>query len=502
MTQNTQRGSLVRVRFAPSPTGYVHVGSLRTALYNYLFARRNGGTLVLRIEDTDQKRYVDGAVENLLDAMSWAGITFDEGPVQGGPCGPYYQSRRTAIYREHCGDLVARGLVYPCFCTPERLEQVRRERTKANDPNQRYDGFCRDLDPAETAGRISSGESHVVRLAMPRGEKISWNDAIRGEVTFDSNLIDDQVLIKSDGFPTYHLANVVDDHLMEITHVIRGEEWVSSTPKHIVLYRAFGWEPPVFAHLPLLLNPDRSKLSKRQGDVAVEDYRRKGYLPAALVNFIGLLGWSPGNEREFLTSGEMAAEFDLTRVSKSGSIFDIQKLDFINEHYMKAVSASDKAAMCVPFLVEAGMTTEAELKTRLGWLEKVVDFCGERIKKPADIVGCTSFLFKNFEDYEEKSAVKHFYRADALEALKKALKVIETAEPFEHGTIGVALTAFAETEGLKLGKVLQPLRIACTGVGVSFGMFEVIEALGRDVVVSRVGAAIEKISSRLENNGE
>ncbi len=313
--------ALVRVRFAPSPTGYVHLGSLRTALYCYLFARHHGGVNILRIEDTDRTRYVEGAIENLLRTMEWAGITFDEGPITGGAFAPYVQSERTELYRKHADELIALGKAYPCFCTPERLDQVRKAQQAASIPPM-YDRLCRNLTKEEADKRIASGEAHVVRMRVPIGEVVRFHDMIRGDVEFDSKTIDDQVLLKSDGFPTYHLANIVDDHWMQITHVIRAEEWLSSTPKHVLLYDAFGWEAPKFAHLPLLLNADRSKLSKRQGDVAVEDYREKGYLPEALINFLALMGWNPSATEEIFSIHELIRQFDLERVNKAGAIFE------------------------------------------------------------------------------------------------------------------------------------------------------------------------------------
>ncbi len=288
-----------RVRFAPSPTGYLHIGGLRTALYNYLFAKNQNGKLILRIEDTDRKRFVEGAVENLIDTLRWARINFDEGPEVGGSFGPYLQSERLDIYKKLVEKLVTEEKAYYCFCTPERLEQLREEQQKQKLPQAKYDKLCLHLSKNEISEKLKSNIPFVIRLNVEPDKKIIFSDVIREVVEFDTNNIDDQVLLKSDGYPTYHLANVVDDHLMGITHVIRGEEWLSSTPKHVILYDYFGWDKPIFAHLPLLLNPDKSKLSKRQGDVAVEDYREKGYLKEALINFVALLGWNYGDDKEF-----------------------------------------------------------------------------------------------------------------------------------------------------------------------------------------------------------
>ncbi len=329
--------STVRVRFAPSPTGYLHVGGLRTALYNYLFARKNNGTFVLRIEDTDRSRYVDGAVENLLRTLQWSGLEFDEGPGKGGAYGAYVQSERLDVYRKYAEELLAGGNAYYAFDTAEELDTMRKEREKLRLP-PKYDRRALKLSPADVKEKIASGTPFVVRMKTPDNESIGFDDVVRGRVEFDSNLIDDQVLLKSDGYPTYHLANVVDDHLMGITHVIRGEEWLSSTPKHVLLYRFLGWEPPVFAHLPLLLNPDKSKLSKRQGDVAVEEYRQKGYLPEALDNFVAFLGWNPGDEREIFSLEDLVKEFSLERVGKSGAVFNVEKLNWLNSQHLRRMS--------------------------------------------------------------------------------------------------------------------------------------------------------------------
>ena len=325
----------VRTRYAPSPTGFLHVGGLRTALYNYLYARQQGGKFLLRIEDTDQTRKVEGAVENLIDVFDWLNIHFDEGPHVGGPVAPYIQSERLATYRAHLQKLADAGHAYPCFCTTERLDEMRKQQAQRGQVPM-YDRRCRHLSKDEVTQRIAAGEPHVWRMAVPDNQTVKISDLIRGDVNFETSTIDDQVLLKSDGYPTYHLANVVDDHLMQISHVIRGEEWLPSTPKHVLLYLFFGWTPPAFAHLPLLLNSDRSKMSKRSGDVAVEEYRKKGFLPEALTNFVALLGWHPRDDREMFSLDELVREFSLERVNKAGAVFDLAKLRWMNAEYIKA----------------------------------------------------------------------------------------------------------------------------------------------------------------------
>ncbi|MEK9151850.1 MAG: glutamate--tRNA ligase, partial [Patescibacteria group bacterium] len=318
---------MIRVRFAPSPTGFLHIGGLRTALYNELFARKNGGIFVLRIEDTDRTRLVPGGIENIIRTMAWSGVQADEGPYlddggavqERGDYGPYIQSNRFDIYADHAKKLLANGGAYRCFCSAERLESMKTAMMAERRPIM-YDKKCRGMSAAELEQKMQAGEPHVIRLKMPESGNTEFNDAIRGRVSFENALIDDQVLLKSDGFPTYHLANVVDDHLMAISHVIRGEDWLPSTPKHLVLYGLFGWTPPIFAHLPLLLNPDRSKLSKRQGDVAVEEYAEQGYLPEAIVNFVALLGWNPSADREVYAKRELVDAFSLEKINRAGAV--------------------------------------------------------------------------------------------------------------------------------------------------------------------------------------
>ncbi len=320
----------VRVRFAPSPTGFLHVGGLRTALYNYLFAKKNNGKFVLRIEDTDQSRFVEGAVEKLVDSLKWVGLNYDEGPNIEGNYSPYFQSKRLEIYQNYIKELINKKKAYYCFCTPERLTALREEQQRQKLPQAKYDKHCLHLSDEEIIEKLQNNAPHVIRLNVEPNQIVRFNDHVRGTVEFNTDNIDDQVLIKSDGYPTYHLANVIDDHLMEISHVIRGEEWLSSTPKHVLMYKFFEWDLPEFAHLPLLLNPDKSKLSKRQGDVAVEDYRDKGYLKEALINFVALLGWNFGDDQEYYLLNEMIEKFSLERVNKAGAVFNIEKLDWLN----------------------------------------------------------------------------------------------------------------------------------------------------------------------------
>jgi glutamyl-tRNA synthetase len=476
---------MVRVRFAPSPTGYVHVGSLRTALYNYLFARHHGGINILRIEDTDRTRYVEGAVENMLRTMEWAGITFDEGPVQGGACGPYVQSERTEIYRSHADQLIALGKAYPCFCTAERLDTVRKSQQATGIPPM-YDRLCRNLTKEESDRRKAAGEPHVVRLRVPIGEAIRFHDIIRGDVEFDSRTIDDQVLLKSDGFPTYHLANIVDDHFMMITHVIRGEEWLPSTPKHVLLYEAFGWEPPKFAHLPLLLNADRSKLSKRQGDVAVEDYKDKGYLPDALINFVALLGWNPSATEEIFTIDDLIKGFDLERVNKGGAVFNREKLDWMNSEYIRKMSPEEIAELVRPLAQVRNYVVSDD------YLLRVIRLMQERAHTLWDFVDFASYFFVAPSDYDEKYKQKH-WTPQAKEHLQNLLPQFEAASNWDHDTLEAIVRHYAEANGLGAGKLIHPIRLAVSGRGSGPGLFELLAVIGKEECLRRIRYAVEHL---------
>ena len=476
---------MVRVRFAPSPTGFVHVGSLRTALYNFLFARHHHGVNILRIEDTDRTRYVEGAVENLLSTMAWAGITFDEGPVSGGAFGPYVQSERTETYRGYADQLVAAGKAYPCFCTSERLDQVRKQQQASGAPPM-YDRHCRNLSKEEAAERIAAGEPHVVRMRVPIGEIVRFHDLIRGDIEFDAKTIDDQVLLKSDGFPTYHLANIVDDHLMEVTHVIRGEEWLPSTPKHVLLYEAFGWTPPNFAHLPLLLNADRSKLSKRQGDVAVEDYRDKGYLPDALVNFVALLGWNPSATEEIFRMEELIAQFELERVNKGGAVFNREKLDWMNSEYIRKMSVPELLPLVRPLAVARGYEVSES------YLTAVVGLMQERVHTLPDFVDFASYFFQSPTDFDEKYKQKHWSEA-SREAVTALIEAFRATEDWSHTALEAIVRTMAEARGTSAGKLIHPIRLVVSGRGMGPGLFEMLAVIGKEECLRRMEHAVRTL---------
>jgi glutamyl-tRNA synthetase len=480
---------LPRVRFAPSPTGYLHVGGLRTALYNYLFARNSNGKFILRIEDTDRNRYVPGAIENLISTLSWAGIEYDEGPDKGGDYGPYKQSERLDIYKEHADLLIKNKKAYYCFCTAERLASLREEQQKKNVQSM-YDKHCLDLTDEEINHNLSAGLPYVIRLNVEPGKKIKFNDHIREEVEFSSDVVDDQVLIKTDKYPTYHLANVVDDHLMKITHVIRGEEWLSSTPKHVILYDAFGWEIPIFAHLPLLLNADRSKLSKRQGDVAVEDYKNKGYLKEALVNFVALLGWTAGDDKEYYDIEELISKFSLDRVNKSGAVFNIEKLNWLNEEHLRKKTDTGLLQMLRSELKESKYSgldyTDEYLLNVIGVMRERVSFIKEIFEKG-------SYFFEEPITYEE-AGVKKRWNIQSSEILRQYAEKIELItsplkEDYEN-----ALKDTAAHFNKGNGDVIHPLRLAVSGVSGGPGIFDILYIIGKEKTLSRIKTIIEKLN--------
>lgn len=477
----------VRVRFAPSPTGYLHVGGLRTALYNYLFAKHHGGKFVLRIEDTDQARKVEGAIENLISTLEWAGIRYDEGPNREGAHGPYIQSERLAIYREHADRLVERGKAYLCFCTPERLEEVRQHQIKAK-LNPAYDRHCRDLPLDEAERRQAQGERHVIRMKVPITGDMRFHDLIRGDVTISYDVLDDQVLVKSDGFPTYHLAVVVDDHLMEISHIIRGEEWLPSVPKHILLFQYFGWDVPKLAHLPLLLNPDRSKLSKRQGDVAVEDYRTKGYLKEAIVNFIALLGWNPGDEREIFTLDELIKEFSLERVGKAGAVFNVEKLNWLNFEHLRKKPDAEVLVMLKEHLDRSAVSKRFEDE----YLLNVIRAMRERVTFVKDFVEKSPYFFRSPGEYES-DVVKKRWQQETPARIRKLAEEFSRLRNPQKEDYEAALHRTAESLKINQRDLVHPVRLAVSGMGAGPGLYDILFILGKEETIRRMNSAIERL---------
>lgn len=484
------------VRFAPSPTGYLHIGGLRTALYNYLYARHTGGKFILRIEDTDRERYVEGAIENLIASLKWAGIDYDEGVfvedgkiVSKGENGPYIQSERLDIYKKYVDELIEKGYAYYCFCTKERLDDLREEqRIKGQVP--KYDGLCRGVSLEDAKKRIAAGESYVVRLKLPHDENIAFHDMVRGDVVINSNEIDDQVLMKSDGFPTYHMAVVVDDHLMGVTHIVRGEEWLASTPKHVYLYKALGWEAPEFVHLPTVLNKNRKKLSKREGDVSVEDFRGRGYLPEGLINYLALVGWSPEDEKEIFSLKELEDEFTFERVGKSGGIFDKDKLDWVNAHYVKSYPLEKIAELSKLFIIESKLMTAEEIERDPHYYEVMIETVRDSVSRLDEIPDRISFIFKDFEITED-SALDVLKGETVKELLEGGLKLLEDVEAFDEENSKTFMKELQKATGIKGKNLYMPFRAAISGNVHGPEMNNIIYLLGKDKMIERIKYTIE-----------
>ncbi|MBC7087010.1 MAG: glutamate--tRNA ligase [Tissierellales bacterium] len=481
----------VRVRFAPSPTGYLHIGGLRTALYNYLFARQNKGNFILRIEDTDQTRFVEGAIENLINSLLWAGISYDEGVfiengkiVEKGEFGPYIQSKRLDIYQKYVDELIEKGHAYYCFCTKERLDKVREEQ-KISGQIPRYDGFCRNIPLEEAKERIKKGEEYVVRLKLPLNRDINFYDMVRGHITINTSDMDDQVLLKSDGFPTYHLAVVVDDHLMGITHIVRGEEWLPSTPKHIYLYEAFGWEKPTYVHLPTVLNKDRKKLSKRQGDVSVEDFRNKGYLPEALVNYLALVGWSPEDNQEIMSLEEMVEKFSFERVSKTGGIFDIDKLNWINSHYIRTSSTERIRELAIPYLINENLIDEKFAKENEYWLDCLVDTLKENLNTIAEIPQKSMFIFAEQIDIDKDLFDQHLNNDNTPILMNAIIEEIQNIDNFNIDEAKTFMKKIQQKTGIKGKNLFMPTRVALTGSEHGPELVNILFLLGKDKIINR-----------------
>ena len=473
----------IRTRFAPSPTGFLHVGGLRAALYNFLFARHEGGTFILRIEDTDQARLVEGALENIIATMRWAGLEYDEGPMKEGDCGPYIQSQRLDLYRAHAAQLIADGHAYHCFCTQQRLDDLRARQVEQKQPPM-YDRRCRSLSEADVADNLAAGMPHVLRQKIPLTGELIVKDLVRGDVHFQFRTLDDHVLMKSDGFPTYHLANIVDDHHMRISHVIRGEEWLPSTPRHVLLYQAFGWEPPQFAHLPLLLNADRTKLSKRQGDVAAESYRDNGYLPEALVNFIALLGWNPGTEQEIFSLDEMINLFSLEHVHKAGAVFDTEKLRWMNAQYLKALPLQEITDGVIPFMQAAGFDTSDRART-----EHIVNAVRTHLHCYSEIGEHVGIFFGDRPAPESPEAAAILGSEASRRVLSLLCAELESLAEFTPESFLLTLKAAGAASGVKGKELYMPVRIALTGRTHGPELPLIAEALGRDAVIRRLEAA-------------
>jgi nondiscriminating glutamyl-tRNA synthetase len=472
----------VRVRFAPSPTGFLHVGGARTALFNYLFARRHGGAFVLRIEDTDLARSNDASVTTILNSMRWLGLEWDEGPDKGGPHAPYFQGERRDRYARHAAELAAADRAYPCFCTPEELE-TRRAAQHARGEPPKYDGRCRALDAATRARFVAEGRPAALRFAKQGDAEVGWVDGVRGQVTFQSEVLDDFVLLRSDGLPTYNFACVVDDHDMAMTHVIRGDDHISNTPRQLLLYRAFGWDVPEFSHVPMILGADGSRLSKRHGATSVEAYAEMGFLPETMVNFLALLGWSPGDNRELFSLEELAGLFGLERCGSSPAVFNTEKLEWMNAQHLRRLPEPDRVMRVQAYLHSRGY----DFRSRSAeWLAALVRAIGDRLKTLADVETYGAFALNATLETEPQAWAELCERADVgprLAALAERIAADAefTLESLEKDTRGLA----AEL-GIKAGELMSAARVALTGRKVAPGLFEVMWLLGRELTIARL----------------
>jgi glutamyl-tRNA synthetase len=502
----------IRVRYAPSPTGLQHIGGIRTALFNYLFARsgfqgNTDGKFILRLEDTDRTRFDESYVQNLYDTFSWLGIKWDEGPDTGGTFAPYIQSERTVHYKKYAQELLDKGQAYYCFCSAQRIDEVRQQREAERSSQTGYDRLCRNIDPQEAAKRAgaidgSTGEPCTVRLKIPLGETTCFEDHLLGNIEWKNDDVNpDPVLLKSDGFPTYHLANVVDDHLMEVTHVLRAQEWLASTPLHVIMYRAFGWTPPEFCHLPMVMGQDGKKLSKRHGATSIDEFRKQGYLPAALLNYIALLGASYGADdgeecKDIYTLEELTQRFSLDKLNKAPAIFDYKKLEWYNGQYIRMMSDEELAQLCLPYMIDAGLfekeptaqqrdvflASMALIKERLVFLNEMPEKAAYLFKEP-DVPAADEFIPKKSD------------LAKTIELLHIAKELVRTlAEAASDEQAENLIKAEAEKRNVKLGDLMMPLRVAITGSRVSPPLFGSVRILGADRSAQRVQRALDKLN--------
>ncbi|MEA2006908.1 MAG: glutamate--tRNA ligase [Patescibacteria group bacterium] len=487
-----------RTRFAPSPTGFVHIGNLRTALYAYLLAKSKNGDFVLRVENTDQKRLVEGSLEKIIGALSWAGINPDEGVYidkdgsvkEKGELGPYFQSKRLDLYQNHAKKLLDSGHAYHCFCSTERLQELRKNQQKNGQPPM-YDKKCLSLSKQEVKQKVDAGEKYVLRMNVPTDKIIKFEDQVYGEISVKSSTIDDQVIIKSDGFPTYHLAVVVDDHHMKISHIVRGEEWLPSTPKHVLLYEFFSWSPPAFVHVPNVLGENKKKLSKRQGDIGVYDFIESGYLPEALVNFISLLGWNPKNGQEHFTLKELEKIFDEKGLHKAGAVFDYKKLGWMNAHYIKQKNDDELLQLCLPFFEKYLAKKNVDHTESL--LKKIVNIEKDRIKTINEITQNIDFYFTSPIPEKEMLRWKEMTDQELKRSLLKSEEVISSIEEKQFDIENLHQQLFDAAKDKK-GELLWPLRVSLSGQKNSPSPFEIAWAIGKDEALKRIDSALKIIN--------
>jgi len=473
----------VRVRFAPSPTGYPHLGNIRTALFNWAFARHNSGVFILRVEDTDVARLVEGATDVILESLRWLGLDWDEGP--------YFQSQRLELYREAADRLLENEFAYHCYCSPQRLDSMRQEQIKRKQPPG-YDRRCRNLTRKQKAEMEASGIIPVLRFKSPLEGQTSFNDLLRGQIIFENSTLDDFVLLKSDGYPTYHLANIVDDHAMEISHVLRADEWLSSTPRHVLLYQAMGWQPPQFAHLPMILGPDRSKLSKRHGATSITEYQEQGYLPEAMFNFLVLLGWALDDKTELLTKDEIVKHFSLERISKTAAVFNKDKLDWMNGVYLRGLSLEEFVQRAMPFL-EKNLPAEISRPLDIGYVRQLGPLVQERARTLAEVPQLSEFFFANDLEYDTKLLLGKIDKAEAIKSLQASVARMEGLRDWDAASLEAVFRPLAEELKLKTGVFFGLLRVAVTGRTATPPLFQTMEVLGKERCLKRLKAALDKL---------
>ncbi|NCB01302.1 MAG: glutamate--tRNA ligase [Spirochaetia bacterium] len=491
----------VRVRYAPSPTGLQHIGGIRTALFNYFFARSQKGKFILRIEDTDQERSSEESIQDLYDTLSWLNIVPDEGPVQGGPYGPYVQSERTELYRRYANELIEKGKAYKCFCTSERLDALREEQTEAKSKQIGYDGKCRHLSSEEVETLEKEGKSFVIRLKVPREGKTTFHDVLMGDITRkNSDVNPDPVLLKSDGFPTYHLANVIDDHSMHITHIMRAQEWIPSGPLHILIYEAFGWTPPLYCHLPMVMGKDGKKLSKRHGSTAVKEFRETGYLPEALINYVSLIGWSYDDKTEFFSSEELGNLFCLEKINKAPGVFDYKKLDWYNGMYIREKSDEQLFSLLLPYMLSSGYISSAVTDDEKATFLSIIPLIKERLKVLSDVIDMVKFLYSDEEVSDASLLIpKKQNIEETYQALKGAASIMREYKDQLDEVIEEHLTQLASSLNIKVNGVFMPIRVSVTTSSVSPPLFDSIRALGWDKSLKRIDNAITLLETEVKN---
>jgi glutamyl-tRNA synthetase len=474
----------VRVRFAPSPTGYPHLGNIRTALFNWVFARHNKGVFILRIEDTDVARMVEGATEVIVESLRWLGLDWDEGP--------YFQSQRLELYRETADRLLKQGNAYRCYCSPQRLQLMRQEQMKRKQPPG-YDRLCRELTPEACVEKEAGGAVPVVRFKSPTDGQTSFNDLLRGQIVFENSTLDDFVLLKSDGYPTYHLANIVDDHFMEISHVLRADEWLSSTPRHVLLYEALDWMPPQFAHLPMILGPDRSKLSKRHGATSIGEYKEQGCLPEAMFNFLALLGWSLDDKTELLTQNEIVENFSLDRISRTAAVFNKDKLEWMNGVYMRGLSLEEFTRRAMPFL-ENGLPPNIKRPLDIDYVRGIMPLIQERARTLAEVPQLSDFFFADELEYDAGLLLGKTGEDEAIGSLQASIIAMNGVKNWDAASLEAVFRPLAEELKLKTGVFFGLLRVAVTGRTAAPPLFQTMEVLGKERCLKRLQAAQDKIS--------